>query len=182
MTTRLTALDPAQAAGKAKELLDAVQASLGLTPNLTRTMAQSPAVLEGYLGLSGALGHGTLTAKVREQIALAVSETNHCQYCVSAHTAIGKMVGLNAEDILASRTAQSSDPKTTAALTFAHLLVEKRGEVTDAEVSAVRTAGYTEGEVAEIVANVALNVFTNYFNNVAGTEVDFPKVEMLAKA
>lgn len=182
MTMRLTALDPAQATGKAKELLDAVQASLGLTPNLTRTMAQSPAVLEGYLGLSGALGHGTLAAKVREQIALAVSEANHCQYCVSAHTAIGKMVGLNAEDILASRTAQSSDPKTTAALTFAHPLVEKRGEVTDAEVGAVRTAGYTEGEVAEIVANVALNVFTNYFNNVAGTEMDFPKVEMLAKA
>jgi len=182
MTTRLTALDPAQATGKAKELLDGVQASLGLTPNLMRTMAQSPAVLEGYLSLSGALGHGTLPAKVREQISLAVGEANHCQYCVSAHTAIGKMVGLNADDILSSRNAQGSDPKATAALTFAHLLVQNRGEATDAEISAVRAAGYTEGEVAEIVANVALNLFTNYFNHVARTEVDFPKVELLAKA
>ena len=182
MTTRLTALDPTQATGKAKKLLDGVQATLGLTPNMMRTMAQSPAVLEGYLGLSGALGHGTLTAKVREQIALAVGEANHCQYCVSAHTAIGQMVGLNAGDILASRQAHGGDAKTTAALTFARLLVQNRGEVTDAEISAVRAAGYTEGEVGEIVANVALNLFTNYFNHVAGTEVDFPKVELLAKA
>ena len=182
MTMRLTALDPAQATGKAKELLDAVQASLGLTPNMTRTMAQSAAVLEGYLGLSGALGHGTLTAKVRERIALAVGEANGCQYCVSAHTAIGKMVGLSTNDILASRQAHGDDAKTTAALTFAHLLVQKRGEVTDAEVSAVRTAGYSEGEIGEIVANVALNLFTNYFNHVAGTEIDFPTVELLAKA
>lgn len=182
MMTRLTALDPALATGKAKELLDVVQASLGLTPNMTRTMAQSPAVLEGYLSLSGALGRGNITAKVREQIALAVGEANHCQYCVSAHTAIGKRVGLSLDDILASRDAHGADPKTTAALTFARLLVQNRGEVTDAEFNAVQMAGYTEGEIGEIVANVALNLFTNYFNHVAGTEVDFPKVELFAKA
>ncbi len=182
MTTRLTALDPAQATGKAKELLDAVQATLGLTPDMTRTMAQSPAVLQGCLGLSGALGHGTLTAKVREQIALTVGEAGHCQYCVSAHTAIGQMVGLNAGDILASREAHGNDAKTTAALMFASLLVQSRGQVTDAEVNAVRAAGYTEGEAGEIVANVTLNLFTSYFNHVAQTEADFPKVELLAKA
>lgn len=173
---RLTAVDLKQASGKAKDLLDKIHATLGRTPNMMRTMAHSPAVLEGYLGFSQALKGGTLGVGLREQIALAVGEANRCEYCVSAHTAIGKMVGLGDAELLASRQAVSTDPKTDAALKFARTLTERRGEVTDADFGMVREAGHTDGEIAEIIAHVALNIFTNYFNKAAGVEVDFPKV------
>lgn len=175
--TNLTAINPTEATGKAKELLDAVNKKIGMTPNMTRTMAQSPAVLEAYLNFSGALAGGSLNAKVREQIALAVAEANSCEYCLSAHSAIGKMVGLSEDDINHSRQSASGDAKTDAALKFARAIVLERGEVSNAEVQQIRAAGYTEGEVAEIIANVSLNIFTNYFNHIAGTVVDFPKVE-----
>ncbi|NOT62052.1 MAG: carboxymuconolactone decarboxylase family protein, partial [Acidobacteria bacterium] len=125
---RLNAIDPKEATGKAKELLDGVKAKIGMVPNLMRTYANSPAALAGYLNFSGALGEGLLSAKLREQIALAVADANSCEYCLSAHTAIGKMVGLNENEIVASRQASSADAKTNAALTVAHQIVVKRGE------------------------------------------------------
>lgn len=179
--TRLKAIDPDIATGKAKELLDGVTKKLGITPNLMRTMANSPAVLEGYLNFSGALAGGSTSAKLREQIALTVGESNQCQYCVSAHTAIGKMVGLNEDDIDASRKSTSNNPKTEAALRFAKKIVLARGELKDEEINLVRQAGYTDGEIAEIIGNVALNIFTNYFNHIAQTEIDFPRVELGVK-
>ena len=175
---RLNAIDPTVATGKAKELLDGVKAKIGMVPNLMRTFANSPAALEGYLSFSGALGGGLLNAKLREQIALAVADANSCEYCLSAHTAIGKMVGLNDNDIAASRQSSSGDAKVDAALKFAHQIVVKRGEVLDSEVQSVRDAGYSDGEITEIIANVALNIFTNYFNHIAQTVVDFPRVEL----
>ncbi|MBL8187418.1 MAG: carboxymuconolactone decarboxylase family protein [Acidobacteria bacterium] len=177
---RLNAIDPKEATGKAKELLDGVKTKIGMVPNLMRTFANSPAALEGYLNFSGALSGGLLSAKLREQIALTVADANNCEYCLSAHTAIGKMVGLNENELVASRRAGSSDAKIEAALKFAHQIVIKRGEVTDSEVQAVRVAGYNDGEITEIIANVALNIFTNYFNHVAQTVVDFPKVALAA--
>jgi len=175
---RLNAIDPKEATGKAKELLDGVKTKIGMVPNLMRTFANSPAALEGYLNFSGALGGGLLNAKLREQIALAVADANNCEYCLSAHTAIGKMVGLNENELVASRRASSEDAKTNAALMFAHQIVVKRGEVDDTDVRTVRTAGFSDGEITEIIANVALNIFTNYFNHVAQTVVDFPKVSL----
>lgn len=176
--TRIKALEPAEAGPKAQELLAAVKAKIGMTPNLTKTMAHSAAVLEGYLGLSGALSAGALSPRLREQIALAVGQANSCQYCLSAHTAVGKMVGLKPEEIAASRRAVSSDAKEGAALRFAQQLVVHKGLVDDGALRAVREAGLSDAEIVEIVANVALNIFTNYFNHVAGTEVDFPKVDV----
>lgn len=175
---RIEAIDPKEATGKARELLDGVKAKIGSVPNLMRTFANSPAALEGYLNFSGALGSGSLSARLREQIALAVADANNCEYCLSAHTAIGKMVGLNENELIASRRASSTDARTDAALKFAHQIVVKRGEVLDSEVQAVREAGYNDGEIVEIVANVALNIFTNYFNHIAQTTVDFPKVKL----
>lgn len=177
---RLKAIDPKEATGKAKELLDGVKAKIGMVPNLMRTYANSPAALEGYLNFSGALGGGLLSAKLREQIALTVANANGCEYCLSAHTAIGKMVGLEENELVASRRATASNARTDAALKFAHQIVVKRGEVLDSEVQAVREAGYSDGEITEIVAHVALNIFTNYFNHVAQTVVDFPKVTLAA--
>ncbi len=180
--SRIEPINYEQSTGKVKELLDAVKSKLGMTPNMMKTMAQSPAVLEAYLNFSGALSSGTLDAKLREQIALISAEVNGCGYCASAHTAIGKMVGLNDESIVAARTGQSSDAKTEAALKFAQTLIVGRGQVGDAEVQAVKTAGFTDGEIGEIVANVALNIFTNYFNETAKTEIDFPAIEFPLKS
>jgi uncharacterized peroxidase-related enzyme len=178
MTQRLNPVDPAHASGKAKQLLDEVQSTYGRTPNLMRTLANSPAALEAYLDFSDALGRGLLNAKVREQIAVAVAAANSCEYCLSAHTAIGKMVGLSEHELAASRQAKSDDPKIDAALHFAHEVVVRRGELAASDIEAVRRAGYSDGEIAEIIANIALNMFTNYFNLIAGTQVDFPRVTL----
>ncbi len=180
--SRLKAVQPENATGKAKELLDAVQATLKITPNMTRVMANSPAVLQGYLGFSGALGAGALDAKLREQIALEVAEPNSCQYCLSAHTAIGKMTGLTDSEIEAARDAKSNSLKNEAALKFARALVAAQGRVGSAEIDEVRKAGFSDGEIAEIIAHVALNIFTNYFNNAAEVEVDFPKIALRKSA
>ena len=178
--SRIHQINPQAATGKAKELLDAVQGKLGLVPNMTRAMANSPAVLDGYLSLSGALSKGALSAKSREQIALAVAQANECEYCLAAHSAIGKMVGLSVDQILDSRRGASVDPKTDAIIQFARQVVDQRGLVSDANIAQVRAAGLDDGAIAEIVANVALNIFTNYFNHVAETEIDFPRAEALA--
>ena len=176
--SRLPAVQTASATGKARQLLEAVQAKLKITPNMTRVMANSPAVLEAYLNFSGALAGGALDAKLREQLALEVGEQNSCQYCVSAHTAIGKMAGLADSEIDSARNAGSATPRNTAALKFAHAVVARKSNVSDADVAAVRSAGFSDGEIAEIIANVALNIFTNYFNTAAEVEVDFPKITL----
>jgi uncharacterized peroxidase-related enzyme len=179
---RLNAVDPQTASGKTKELLDTVHKTFGVTPNMMRTMANSPAVLEAYLNFSGALGKGKLSARLREQIALIVAEANICEYCLSAHTAIGKMVGLSEDDISASRQAKANDPKVEAALNLALHIVVSRGELNDADVNAARQAGLDDGEIAELIANVALNIFTNYFNHIAQTVIDFPKAPLAARS
>lgn len=176
--SRLPAIQTESATGKAKQLLEAVQAKLKITPNMTRVMANSPAVLEAYLQFSGALAGGMLDPKLREQLALEVGEQNSCQYCVSAHTAIGQMVGLPQSEIESARNATSSSPRNAAALKFAQAVVAGKGQVSDADVAAVRAAGFNDGEIAEIIAHVALNVFTNYFNTAAEVEVDFPKIAL----
>lgn len=171
-----------QSTGKTKSLLSAVKAKLGLTPNMMTTMAQSPAVLEAYLNFSTALASGKLAPGLREQIALITAEVNGCGYCASAHTAVGKMVGLSEADILGARNGSSSNAKTDTALKFARKVIINRGEVSDSDVQTVRDAGFSDGEIGEIVANVALNVFTNYFNLIAQTDIDFPRVDIGAAA
>jgi uncharacterized peroxidase-related enzyme len=177
---RITPINQQAAQGRAKELLDAVKAKLGIVPNMTRSMAVSPPVLEACVGFIGALGHGVLPARVREQLALDVAEANHCDYCVSAHSALGKRAGLTEQDVLDSRRGASADPKADVLLRFARTVLEKRGVIEDADIAAVREAGYGDAEIAEVVAHVGLNVFTNYFNNVAGTTIDFPKASALS--
>lgn len=179
--SRLQTIDPEATAGKTQELLGVVKAKLGMVPNMTRIMANSPAVLEGYLALSGAVSKGRLSAKHREQIALAIAEANGCDYCLAAHSAVGRMVGLTPDEVSDSRRGEAVDAKADALLHFARQVVDQRGNVSDTDVAAVRAAGFGDDAIAEVVANVALHVFTNYFNLVAATEVDFPKVKPLAQ-
>jgi uncharacterized peroxidase-related enzyme len=173
---RITAVDPKQATGKAKELLDGVQAAIGATPNLLRTLAQSPAALEGYLGLSQTLSSGVLSAALREQIALTVAGANHCDYCASAHTLLGRNAGVSEDELTSNLEGRSADPHTQAVLNLAQAIVEKRGFISDQELGIARTAGVSDTEITEVVAAVAQNIFTNYFNHVAQTEIDFPHV------
>ena len=178
--TRLTALNPDEVTGKTKDLFNAVQGKLGVVPNMMRTMGNSPAVLEGYLNLSGALSHGKLSAKTGELLALTISEKNSCDYCIAAHTFIGgKLLKTDAQVLHDARTGNSTDAKTDAILKFAKALVSKNGLVNNDDVNAVKNAGVSEAEIAETVAHVALNVLTNYFNNTANTELDFPEVPSL---
>ena len=158
-------------------LLEAVVKQLGSAPNLFRLIATSPHALEGYLGLSGALGKGALPAATRERIALAVAEINGCDYCLSAHTYLGRnLARLDDAEIAANRAGASNDPKADAAVRFAARVAVSRGQVSDAEFAAVRLAGYTDAQIIEIIQHVALNTWTNLFNNAFQTEIDFPVV------
>jgi uncharacterized peroxidase-related enzyme len=168
-------IDTAPAASQ--PLLQAVQKMLGSVPNLFRLVSNSPAALEGFLGMSGALAKGALPAPTRERIALAVAEINGCDYCLSAHTYLGtNLAKLDAEEIAANRDGRSNDAKADAAVRFAASVAHQRGKVSPAELQAVRDAGYSDAQIIEIVQHVALNVWTNYLNNVAETDVDFPVV------
>jgi uncharacterized peroxidase-related enzyme len=172
-------IDAAPAA--AKPLLEAVHRQIGFVPNLFRVVANSPAALEGYLGMSGALAKGRLPAQTRERIALAVAQINGCHYCLSAHGEMARnLAKLSDAEIAANRHGGSLDPKADAAVRFAAQVARERGHVADADVQAVRTAGYDDAQIVEIVQHVALNTWTNYLNEVAQTEIDFPAAQALA--
>lgn len=180
--SRIPTIDPALADARTAPLLDAVRKSLGLVPNLFRTAAQAPAALEGLLGLNGALAKGTLKARSREAVALAVAEANACDYCLSAHSVLGAGAGLSAADIAAARHASAADPRLSAVLRLARRIVETRGRVSDADLADARAAGLADGEIVETVAHVVVNIFTNYLNNLAQTDIDFPVVHADAVA
>ena len=160
-----------------RPLLEAVKQQFGIVPNLFRLVSNSPAALEGYLGLAGALGKGTLPAKTRESVALAVAEVNACDYCLSAHTYLGKnLAKLDDAEITANRNGTSNDPKAAAAVRFAARVASERGRITDDDLHRVKLAGYDDAQVIELVLHVALNVWTNYINVVGKTDIDFPVV------
>jgi uncharacterized peroxidase-related enzyme len=168
----------ADAPEKSRPLLEAVGKQLGVVPNMFRLIATSPQALEGYLGLSGALGHGALPAATRERIALAVAEVNGCDYCLSAHTYLGRnLAHLDDAEITANRNGASNDLKADAAVRFAAAVTRARGHIAEADLTAVRAAGYTDAQVIEIVQHVALNIWTNYLNVVFATDIDFPLVQ-----
>ncbi|MEY3232376.1 MAG: hypothetical protein RL689_2465 [Planctomycetota bacterium] len=174
---RLNVVDPAHAAPAAKAIFDGPLK--GKHFNIFKGLANSPAALQAYLSLSGALGGGMLTAQERELIALCVGQANNCGYCLAAHTAIGAGAGLTPDQIIAARRGGSQDAKHDALVKFTLAVHEKRGFVSEADLAAFRKAGYADGHVAEVVACYALNVFTNTFNHVNDTAVDFPAAPVL---
>lgn len=178
MTRIPTPTTIAEAPAAAQPALEAVDKALGVVPNLYRLTANSPAALEGLLGLNGALGKGALNAATRERIALAIANYNGCDYCNSAHTYLGKNVAkLENAEIEANRAGGSTDTTADAAVKFALSVAKNRGVVSDDEYTTVKAAGYSDAEVVEIVGHVALNIFTNYLNEVFGTEIDFPVIK-----
>lgn len=167
-----------QSPAASRPLLAAVQKQLGVVPNLMKLVGRSPAALEGYLSLNNALARGALDAGLRERIALAIAEFNGCEYCLSAHSYLATNVArLDAAEIEAAREGRSGEPGADAAVRFARRVAAERGHISEADLKALRAAGFDDAAVIEIVLNVALNVLTNYVNNVALTDVDFPRVE-----
>lgn len=178
----LTPVDPESATGKTKDLLNAVQQRTGRIPNMVRLMANSPATLDAYLSFNVALLDAKLRKDIRDLIALAVAQASGCDYMLSAAHALGRGGGLGADDLAAARGAEAKDPKTAAALWFAAKIVDERGHLSAAEVDALRGAGFSDGEVAEIIAFAVLNIFRSYFNLIAAPEIDFPVVRTSALA
>lgn len=158
--------------------LSAVQKRLGSVPNLFRLVGNSPVALQGYLDVSAAVGASSLGVKTVERIALAIAESNGCNYCLSAHSYLGRHVAkLDDAEITANRNGTSNDIKAAAAVRFAKQVVDARGHVSDTQLEAVKKAGFDDAAIVEIVLAVALNTFTNYINEVATTEIDFPVVD-----
>lgn len=170
---RFRLVDPDKAEGKAKELLEVLKKETGRAANIARLMANAPSVLEAYIGMNKALASGALPAQVREQIALTLANIYNCEYCVAAHTYIGKRVGLSDEEIQAALKGTSSDKKTEAILALAKHLVKKKARVTDGDIEQVKQAGLSDEEIIEVIGHVALHTLTNYFSRVADTPVDF---------
>ena len=167
--TRITALSLDQAPAGSRAALEGVQKGLGFIPNAFKTLAHSPAALNGYLGLAQALGKSSLSAAEREVVALATSEINGCDYCLAAHTFFATKAGLSDEAIGKARTDTLS-----AVAALAHQITESRGQLSDAQITAAREAGLTDSKIVEVVAQVTLLTLTNYLNNIAATDIDFP--------
>ncbi|MCI0466538.1 MAG: peroxidase-related enzyme [Beijerinckiaceae bacterium] len=174
---RVDLVDSATAPGAAKPLLEEIKGAFGSVPNMFRAVANSPAALNSMWGSFGALGSGTIDAALGEKIAVAVANRNTCSYCLAAHTVLGKKAGASGEEMAEAQGGRSADPKTATALSFALRLVEHRGQVTSDNVQALRAAGFTDGQIVEIIAHVALNLFTNYINIALDVPVDFPGVK-----
>ena len=175
---RIPLIDRAHTSPDRKALLDQIHGAFGATPNMFRAVANSPAALQSMWAAFGALGSGTLSAKLGEQIAVAVANRNACEYCLAAHTALGRKAGATADEMAAAQVGSASDAATQAALNFALKVVEQRAQITADDVQALRTAGFSDEAVMEILAHVALNLFTNYVNLAFAVPVDFPAVKL----
>jgi uncharacterized peroxidase-related enzyme len=176
--SRINVVENQDANQEQAELYTSITEALGSVPNFLKVFANSPSALKAFLGLHGIAGEGSLDPQTRERIALTLAEQNSCQYCVSAHTAIGRKAGLDNEEIESNRAGTSEDLKAAAAVTFARSLVEHTGDVTNAEIQAVRDAGYSDSDIVEIITHVGMNILTNILAKASRVEIDFPKVEL----
>ena len=172
--SRINAVNKEKATPKVKEIFHQLESKLGKTPNIFLNLGNSEAALQGFMSLSDAANHTSIDQKLREKIALLVAQTNNCNYCLSAHSAIAKTLGIQDEDILKARECQAKDPKSQAILKFSKIVVDKKGHVSDQDVTTMKDAGVTDKELTEIMLLISLNMFSNYFNHVTDPKIDFP--------
>lgn len=177
---RINVVSPESAVAEQKALFDMIQSQLGMVPNFLKVFANSPVALRAFLGLHGIANGGTLAPQTRERIALALAQQNACEYCLSAHTAIGRKSGLSNEEMAANREGGSEDEQAAAAVRFARALVEHKGDVSAADLVAVRAAGYDDAQIVEIITHVGMNLLTNILGRASRVEIDFPKVALAA--
>lgn len=182
MPALLPLLDAKTASPESGALLEQIHASFGVTPNMFKAIAHSPAALRSMAGSFAALGQGTLDRLLGEKIAVAVAERNACEYCLAVHMVLGRKAGASADEMLAAQGGEASDPKTAAALRFALKLVNERGQVAPADVQGLRDVGFTDAQIVEVLAHVALNLYTNYVNVAFRVPVDFPAAALRRQA
>jgi len=171
-------IDRESAAGDVKADLDQIHGVFGVVPAMFQAVANSPAALRAMWAGFGAYGGGALGPAVGEQLAVAVANRNSCEYCLAAHTALGRNAGVSDEALAAAQVGESDDPKTAALLRFALKLVEGRGQVSAGDVQSLREVGWSDGDIVETIGQVALNLFTNYINVALEVPVDFPQVSL----
>jgi len=176
---RLNVISPAQTTGPVKQIYDDLTKKMGKVVNIFQGMANSPAALRAYLSMSDALAEGDLSPEDREALYLAVSESNGCHYCVSAHSMVAKSIGVSEDETLAARGFHSSNEKRAALLEFVRKVIATKGFVKDQDLEAVRQAGYSDGQIAESIGYIGLATFSNLFNHVHDTTMDFPPAQML---
>lgn len=178
--SRINVVNVDEATTEQAALFSAINQQLGTVPNFLKIFANSPSALNAFLGLFSIANEGSLDALTKERIALAIAQQNDCQYCVSAHTAIGSNAGLSGAEIQANRAGTSQDAKAAVAVKFAKALAEHNGEVTNAELVEVRNAGYSDSDIVEIITHVGMNIMTNILGKASRVEIDFPKVDFSA--
>lgn len=176
--SRITTITNETATPEQAALFDAIQAQIGMVPNFLKVFANSPAALRAFLGLHGIANEGGLDLPTRERIALALAQQNSCEYCLSAHSAIGKKAGLDNSEINANRAGSSNDSKAAVAVKLARSLAEHSGDITTAELIEARNAGYSDADIVEIITHVGMNILTNILGKASRVEIDFPKVSL----
>ncbi len=180
--TRVNLIDPSNATAGVTPQLEQIKGAFGVVPNMFKAVANSPAALNSLWGGFGALAGGRLGAKLGEQIAVAVADRNNCNYCLAAHTALGRKAGATGQEMTEAQSGRSQEPRTAAALAFVIKAVEKRAELHDADFDALRAVGFDDEGIVEIIAHIALNLFTNYINIALDVPVDFPSVKLTRTA
>lgn len=176
---RLSVITPEQATGHTKQLYGALKSKVGKVPNIYQGVASSARALEALLHIGGALEEGALTAAEMEAIRLVVSEAYGCEYCLAAHSLLGKKAGLTEHEVIGIRRGISNQPKLAALVTFVSAAIEPQAHVSDDQLRAVKAAGYGDAQIIEVLLTVAQTVFTNLFNRVHQTTLDFPSVRRL---
>lgn len=174
--SRITPTNLDESAPSIQNVLKTVRRKIGFVPNFYGVIAKSHATMKAYRSISDALSAGRLSPKLRERLAIAVAQANNCDYCLSVHTQIGAMLGLTPSELEESRSGRAQDPADAAALSLAMAVLNKQGQVSDADMMTARTAGLTDEDILEIVANVIFNLFSNYLNHVMQPAIDFPLV------
>ncbi|KUJ34007.1 carboxymuconolactone decarboxylase family protein [Streptomyces sp. MI02-2A] len=180
--SRLNAPSPDDVPEAAQGILDNIGAQFGFVPNMFMTLASNPTVLDVVMTLQGTLSR-VLDAKTRHTIALAVSQANGCDYCLAVHTYVSsELGGMSSDDIDLARAGSSIDPQRAAVARFAQQVVAGRGQVSDADLAAVRGAGYTDPQILAIVTVTVQVLLTNFLNNVNQTDIDIPAVSPVGTA
>lgn len=178
--SRIAFVDQRNANAEQKVLLDAIQLQFGAVPNYLRVLVNSPSALRAFLGLHGVASNGSLSAQTRERIALALAQHNGCEYSLSAHTALGRKVGLTGDEMTANRAGSSEDAKAAVSVKLARSLSEHRGAISNAELFEAREVGHSEADIVEIIMHVGMNLITALIGNASHVEIDFPKVSLSA--
>lgn len=172
--SRIQPVTPEKAPAETKEVYATIEQKMGKVLNIFQNMGNSLPVLKGFLALNEAANQTKLTPKLREQIALVVSQANDCNYCLSAHSAVAHATGFKDKEILDARKGQGDDPKSQAILTFAKTVIDKKGNVTDQDVNALKATGVSDAEIVDIILIINITMFTNYFNHITDPKIDFP--------